>query len=180
MVDLETREERVEAMDLLSLLHVGVILGDALEGELVHEVDLVRVAHVLLEELLHRLGERRGIEHNLTLGRQFADDVVDNLLEIGRQQLVGLIDDEDFAEIRRYDVPLDEIVDAARSGEDDVHGLLQSHDVVFEARAARCDHYFRFCVLRKFGADLTSLQSQLASWDEDDSLDLVYTRVNLL
>ena len=48
------REESVETVHLLSLFDVGVVLGDALERELVHEVDGVRVVQVVL------LGGREG------------------------------------------------------------------------------------------------------------------------
>lgn len=39
LVDLELREECVETVDLLSLLHVGIVLGHAFQGKLVHQVD---------------------------------------------------------------------------------------------------------------------------------------------
>ena len=41
LVDLELGEEGVEAVDLLSLLHIGVVLGHTLQSELVHQVDRV-------------------------------------------------------------------------------------------------------------------------------------------
>lgn len=48
-------EEGVETVDLLPLSHVGVVLGDALQGELLHEVDLIGLLQVLvLFTILHR------------------------------------------------------------------------------------------------------------------------------
>ena len=44
-------------MDLLSLLDKCVVLGDALQSELVHQVDLVRLLQVLPHEGLHSQGE---------------------------------------------------------------------------------------------------------------------------
>ena len=41
-------EEGVEAMHLLLLFEKGVVLGDAAQGELIHEVDLKGVDHVLV------------------------------------------------------------------------------------------------------------------------------------
>lgn len=41
-------------MHFLLLLDVGVVLGDAAQSELVHEVDLVRFFHVLIREILDR------------------------------------------------------------------------------------------------------------------------------
>lgn len=40
------RKERVETVDLLSLSHIGIILGDALQGQFLHQVDLVRLLQV--------------------------------------------------------------------------------------------------------------------------------------
>ena len=48
LVDLQFREKRVQAMDFLLLFHECVVLRNASEGELVHEVDLVRVGHMLI------------------------------------------------------------------------------------------------------------------------------------
>ncbi len=52
-------------MDFLLLLHVGVILRHAEQRQLLHEIDLVGLAHVLLHEGRDRQGEGRGIEHDL-------------------------------------------------------------------------------------------------------------------
>uniref|UniRef100_A0A182VJU9 Uncharacterized protein n=1 Tax=Anopheles merus TaxID=30066 RepID=A0A182VJU9_ANOME len=53
LVDLELREERVKTVHLLALLHEGVVLRDALQRQLLHQVDLVRIAQMLLHEVLH-------------------------------------------------------------------------------------------------------------------------------
>ena len=44
-------------MDLLLLLHECVVLGDTLEGQLVHEVHDVRLVEPPLLEMLHGDGE---------------------------------------------------------------------------------------------------------------------------
>lgn len=41
------REERVETVDFLSLSDVGVVLGDALQSQLLHQVDLIGLLQVL-------------------------------------------------------------------------------------------------------------------------------------
>lgn len=40
-------EQSVEAVDLLPLCNVGVELSDALQGQLLHQVDLVRFLEML-------------------------------------------------------------------------------------------------------------------------------------
>ena len=47
------REQRVQAVDLLPLLDVGVVLRHTLQGELLHQVNLVRPGQELVTELLH-------------------------------------------------------------------------------------------------------------------------------
>ena len=47
-------EQRVEAVHFLALLDEGVVLRDALEGQVVHEVYLVRVGDELVLEGLDR------------------------------------------------------------------------------------------------------------------------------
>ena len=56
LVDLELREKRVEAVDFLALLHVGVVLGHTFQSQLVHQVDGVgrpQVALLLCERGVH-------------------------------------------------------------------------------------------------------------------------------
>lgn len=105
-------EERVEAVDLLPLRDVGVELSDALQGQLLHQVDLVRFLQVLHlhtghtsttrvlqaeqsrpvthHELLDADGERGRVKQDLAVLGQEADDVLDEDHEVLRQQLVCL------------------------------------------------------------------------------------------
>jgi len=63
-------------VDLLSLLDKCVVLGDALQGQLVHQVDLVRLLQVLPHEGLDSQGEGSAVEQNLTTLGKEADDLV--------------------------------------------------------------------------------------------------------
>eukprot|EP00580_Thalassiosira_gravida_P008308 CAMPEP_0201633804 /NCGR_PEP_ID=MMETSP0493-20130528/6984_1 /ASSEMBLY_ACC=CAM_ASM_000838 /TAXON_ID=420259 /ORGANISM="Thalassiosira gravida, Strain GMp14c1" /LENGTH=112 /DNA_ID=CAMNT_0048105563 /DNA_START=633 /DNA_END=971 /DNA_ORIENTATION=- len=57
LVDFELGEEGVEAVDLLALFDIGVELGDAAEGKLLHQVDGIWFGDVLFAELLDGHGE---------------------------------------------------------------------------------------------------------------------------
>lgn len=57
LIDLQLGEESVEAVYLLALLDVGVELGNAPEGELLHQVDGIGFGDVLLAEFLDGNGE---------------------------------------------------------------------------------------------------------------------------
>lgn len=52
LVDLKLREEGVETMNFLLLLHEAVVLGDSTEGQFVHEIDFVRIVHVFILSLV--------------------------------------------------------------------------------------------------------------------------------
>lgn len=69
-------EESVEAMDLLLLLHVSVVLGNSEKSELLHEIDLVRLAHMFLHELGNCERERSRVKHDLALLRHECDETV--------------------------------------------------------------------------------------------------------
>ena len=50
LIDVELGEEGVESMQVFLLLEVGIVLGHTLQGELIHEVDILRVRHVIFLE----------------------------------------------------------------------------------------------------------------------------------
>ena len=162
LVDAQLGEERVEAVHLLALLDERVVLRDALERQLVHQVDDVRLAQELLLELLDGHRERRAEEHDLAALGQEADQLLDDRLELGRQQLVGLVHDEHLAVVELADALAREVEHAPRRRDDDVDRLVQAHDVVAQARAARRDHDLDGEVLAELLADLRRLQRELA------------------
>ena len=69
-------------MKLLLLLKVGVVLGDTLECQLLHEINELRGLDVLGLELLnlHRISGRE--EHDLLVLRHNLNDLSNDTLEI--------------------------------------------------------------------------------------------------
>lgn len=67
LVDLKLGEESVQAVDLLLLLHKGIVLSDTAKGEFVHKVDFVRGDHVFIREVLDGQGESGGKQHDLAV-----------------------------------------------------------------------------------------------------------------
>jgi hypothetical protein len=41
-------EKSVETVDLLTLLDIGVVLGNTTKGKFIHEIDFIRIVHVLI------------------------------------------------------------------------------------------------------------------------------------
>mmetsp|Transcript_2200 Transcript_2200/g.7977 ORF Transcript_2200/g.7977 Transcript_2200/m.7977 type:complete len:876 (+) Transcript_2200:144-2771(+) len=180
LVDLELRKEGVQAVHLLALLDKGVVLRDALQRELVHEVDDVRLAEEAVLEILHRHREGGGVEQNLTLRRHEPDDFLDERLELRAQELVRFVHDENPALIKLRDALLRQVEDATRRRDDDVHHLVQPHDVVLERGAAGRHHHLYAQVLPELFAYLRRLQGELARRHQEQRLDRVKRRVDAL
>ena len=83
-------------MDLLSLVDVRVILRDTLQGELFHEVDLIGLVEEFVLECFYNHREGGRVKKDLAGFREKGDELLDDRLEFGRQQLVGLVHDEDL------------------------------------------------------------------------------------
>ncbi len=67
-------EERVQTVHLLFFFDECVVLSDALEGELLHEVDLMRFPQEALLEVVDGYGEGGGEEEDLAiLGQEVAN-----------------------------------------------------------------------------------------------------------
>ena len=59
LIDAELCEERVEAVDLLLLLDVRVVLRDALQRQLVHQVDNDWILQTILWQTIRHDGKGR-------------------------------------------------------------------------------------------------------------------------
>jgi hypothetical protein len=51
LINLQLFKETVQAVHLLLLLHISVVLSDSEECQFVHEVNLMRIVHILSDEL---------------------------------------------------------------------------------------------------------------------------------
>ena len=79
-----------------------------------------RVARVGAGELADLAVERRREEHRLAVGRQPADDLVHLRLEAHVEHPVGLVEDERPDAVERDEPALDQILEAAGRGDEDV------------------------------------------------------------
>jgi hypothetical protein len=133
-------EKGVETVNLLSLLDEGVVLGDSSKRELLHEVDLVGLNHVLLLEVLDDDGEGGREEGDLSLGGAEAEELLHYGLELGREELVGLVHDEGRALAQVGDTFAGEVENSSRRTDEDMDGLGESHDVILESGSSGGDH----------------------------------------
>lgn len=187
-------------MDLLTFFEKGVVLRHALEGEFLHQVDLVRLDHMLVLcdtarnsqrvstderrrtahlEVLddHRESGRK--EHDLTVLVQESEQLLDDDGKLGAEQLVGLVHDKSRAPAQIRDAFTRQVQDPPGRTDQDVHGLLETEDVVFERGAAGGDHDLDPGVLAEGLADLRGLEGQFAGGDENEGLNLGQLDVGL-
>lgn len=97
LVDLQFREQRVQAVHLLSFLYERIVLSDTLKCQFVHQIDFGRVLEVLAHELFHRNREGCREEKDLSFLWQVANESVKHTLEVLPQQLVSLVKYEELA-----------------------------------------------------------------------------------
>lgn len=90
LIDAQLAEQSVETVDLLTLLHKGIVLRYTLERKLIHKVDDVGLAQELFLELLYCDWECSAEQHDLTILRQERDQLLNQRLELRGQQLVSL------------------------------------------------------------------------------------------
>mmetsp|Transcript_1791 Transcript_1791/g.4137 ORF Transcript_1791/g.4137 Transcript_1791/m.4137 type:complete len:435 (-) Transcript_1791:147-1451(-) len=161
-------------MQLLLLLHKGVVLGHSLQGQLVHLVDHVGPLEPLLLKGLDGDGKGGGEKHDLALLGAHVDQLLDHGLELLRQELVGLVQHNHLAVLQLGDALLPQVEDSSRSGHHHVHGVVQAHDVVLEGGASRGHHDLAPGeVLADLLAHLGRLEGQLARGHQDQRLDAV-------
>lgn len=167
-------------MDLLLFFHESVVLGNTTEGELVHEVDLVWIIHVLVGKFLDGHGECGREQHELSVKRMLAEDLLDRLCELLGQQLVGFVHDNHATLAQISDVLPRQISNSARRADNDMHGLAQAQNVVPKTSSARGDHDVDTEMFTEGLANLRGLHSQLSCGNKNDALDLVLFRVDFL
>jgi hypothetical protein len=91
LVDLQLGEKCVQAMHLLAFLDESIELRDALECQLIHEIDFICIGHVLNLEIQDRRWKGGRVHQNLTVSWQEIDEVFDDGLELWTKQLICFI-----------------------------------------------------------------------------------------
>jgi hypothetical protein len=162
LVDVELGEEGVEAVYFLLFLNKGVVLGNTAQSEFVHQVDDVCIGHELVLERLdgHREGGRE--QADLSVGLALANEGLEHLLELGAEQLVGLVHDNDLALGQVGDALLGQVVDAAGGCDHHMHRGVEANNIIAEIGATSTGHDLDLHVFADFHHDGGSLQRQLS------------------
>ncbi|RBQ82883.1 hypothetical protein VDGD_21002 [Verticillium dahliae] len=91
--------------------------------------------------------------------------------KLNGQELVCLVHDEHGTLAQIGDGLASEIENTARGSDNDMDGVLQTHNVVAKASATSGDHDVDAEVLAESLANLRCLHGELACGDEDEALD---------
>ena len=180
LVDLELGEKGVQAVDFLLLLDESIVLGDTTQRELVHEVDLIRIAHVLVREVFHREGESCREEHDLSVSGVEFEELFDDRCEFNGQKLVSFIHDEHGALAEVGHLLSGQIEDTTWRADDDVDWVLETNNIVPQTSSTCSNHDVDPEMLAKGLADLGCLHGKLSCGDENETLDLGNLGVDLL
>ena len=96
LIDFQFREQRVETVYLLPLLHIGIELSDTAESQFIHQVDTVGTGDKLLAESFDGDWERGTKQADLVLWVAVIDDLLQYRLKFRRKKLVCFIHNDSF------------------------------------------------------------------------------------
>lgn len=105
---------------------------------------------------------------------------LDNLAEVLGEQLVNFIEDEKFAQIKICDVFISQIENSTRGGDNDVHSLVETVEIIADLSAACADHTLNFLVLAEVLNHKGSLHGKLTGRHQHECLNLGNAGVDLL
>lgn len=124
-------------MKLFLLLEERVVLRQTLQRQFVSDLDVLRVWHISLLERADFDWIGCAEEANLTVSRAHFQDLLDDLLELTRDQSVHLIQDANLALVKAGLTSRGQVKDTTRRGDDNVHRLAHSDNILVDARATR-------------------------------------------
>lgn len=130
LVDDERAVEHEDGPHLLALVHQHVVVREADEHQLVHQVDHLSARHELFLEGADADGEGGRVHQQRALGGKVVDDLLDVLLEVALQQPVRLVQHEELALVQQVVVLLYQVLQPAGRADHQVDVLLLDLDVV--------------------------------------------------
>ena len=158
-------------MDLLSFLNEGIVLRDAFQGQFIHQIDFVGLFHVFANEIVDSHGKGRWKEHHLTIAGHGVEQIIQQMVEILRKQLIRFIQDDHSASVDLSQILVHQIQQTAGRGNDNVHDLLQTCDIFAQWCSTGGDHHAQLDMFGQLHADRTGLQSQFSCWNQDHGLN---------
>jgi len=163
------------------LLDVDVVLLNTLQGQLILlNQDTDWVVHELggdLQDILRHSGRQKDDLGGLW---QQLEDVVDLLLETGRQHLIGLIQDEHLDLVGLEVSSVDHVENSTWGTNNNLDTRSEGLDIVRQRGTTNRGVDGDVQVQTDVGDDVLDLQSQLSGWSQDQSLGGLLVDVDVL
>ena len=167
-------------MELLAFLEERIELSEALQRQLVRDLDVLGLGDVSLLELSNLDWVSRAEQANLTFFWHHLQDLLHYFLELSGNEPIDLIQDAKLALVESSLTSRCQIKDPTRRGDNDMNCLPHSDDILVDSRSTRGHHALDTLVFPQFFNDETRLHRQLSHRHENQSLDLVEIGVNFL
>ena len=155
-------------------------LSDTFQGELIlFDENPDGVSHELFgdfEDIRRHCG---GKKNHLGLSRKELEDVVNRVLEAGREHFIGLVKAEHLDAFGLERSTVDHVEHATGSTDDDVRAFLQSRPVLANQSAADTGVAVDIEVVAEGNDHFLDLLREFSGRSEDESLSLLDSRVNL-
>lgn len=119
-------------MEFLLLFEIGIILCETLKSQLIHEVNKLGIRHILLLESSDGNWISGGEQRNLFVRWHQLNYLSDNNLEVVGEKFVDFIEHHHHALVELGNVLRGQIKDTTWGSDDDVVGLIESEDVLFD------------------------------------------------
>jgi hypothetical protein len=149
LTNFEFGHQRVQTVQLLLLLQIGVVLGNTLESQFVSQSDKGGIGHVLDAESVNLDRVSRRVHHDLAIRAHQLNDVLNRLFEIRGQQLVDFIEHQHCASFEVCHVFFGQVENAAGCSYNNVDSLLETVKVFTHESTTSGDHALNLLVLGK-------------------------------
>ena len=156
-------------------------MPDTLEGELVSlDENSDRVTHEFLGHIKHIVWHGGGKKHNLCLGREELENVIDRVFEPGRKHLIGLVETEHLDRVGLESTAVDHVEDTTWGSDHDMRTIIQFCHVISDRSTTDTSVAVDVEVVSKGNDDLLDLLSELTGRRKDEGLRLFDSGVNLI
>ena len=178
--DVQLGEQGVQAVELLTLLEECIELGQTLQRELVGDFEVLGVGDVALLEVADLDRVRCTEKTDLPVSWHHLKNVLDDLLELTRDESIDLIENDKFALVKFGLSTSRQVQDSTGSGHDHMDCLPHTNNIFVDSRTTSRHHALHAFVFADFFDDQRSLHGELSHWHEHHRLNLVQTCVDFL
>ena len=137
------------------------------------QLSLLRLAHVLGGQSLHRWRQRGTQQQRLPLARTASQDLLHIGAKADIQHAIGLVQHDAVDGVQRQCAPTEMVEHASRSPDDNLDAALQLGDLAPQGSSAVDGHAANSLTLGQFAHFVLHLHGQFARRDQDQGLGIL-------